>query len=430
MHSVFQPSWSWDKVWLKSRSSGGCCSVWWDTKGSSLLSSLPVQLLLQPGSCACLFEARCCAWNTHPISSVTSAEQWGHSGQAQPLLGCLYIQLVAMWAVVVAEPLLPIFVARTESLHGVSVHCLYFPRCLRMMLSRRISFFSWNDGLQLVKVQLALFTPDLCWEGHPWVARRHYSSHVQVVLEPLDVTSEQSFILLLNVCGHRRREQSLSDLFRAAFMYKTPEQRLIWANVRVLRSFLWKVHAVKCFIAFSWMEIVYNSNYSSLVCFWTVAFVLVTGGAVEMAVACHSLCARQGWPLLASWFKCSSVSQCLGAGELCFFPSTLQGTRDLWLTGQTQLGAPVDVVLWVSRLMKTFGNTQPSAKSQLPTCVWELVADLIPAKPFVKKWIGTASIAACVSKRDLSPWEASAQAFCLYFRLYLCGLLAGQTLYF
>lgn len=145
MHSVFQPSWSWDKVWLKSRSSGGCCSVWWDTKGSSLLPSLPVQLLLQPGSCACLFEARCCAWNTHPISSVTSAEQWGHSGQAQPLLGCLYVQLVAMWALVVAEPLLPIFVARTESLHGVSVHCLCFPRCLRMMLSKKdfLLFMEW-----------------------------------------------------------------------------------------------------------------------------------------------------------------------------------------------------------------------------------------------------------------------------------------------
>lgn len=118
-----------------------------------------------------------------------------------------------------------------------------------------------------MKVQLALFTPNLCWEDHPWVASRYYSSHVQVVLEPLDVTSEQSFILFLNVCGHRRRELSLSDLFRASFTYEIPELRLIWTNVRGLRSFLWKVPAAKCFIAFSWMDIVYNCSYSSLVCF-------------------------------------------------------------------------------------------------------------------------------------------------------------------
>lgn len=169
-----------------------------------------------------------------------------------------------------------------------------------------------------MKVQLALFPPNLCWKDHPWVASRYYSSHFQVVLEPLDVTCGQSSILFLHVCGHRRTEPSPSDLFHASFMYKIPELRLIWTNVRELRSFFWKVPSAKCFLAFSWLEILYNSNYSSLVCIWIVAFALVTRGAVEMAVACHGLCARQGWPLLASRFKCSSVSQCLGAEELCF----------------------------------------------------------------------------------------------------------------
>lgn len=119
----------------------------------------------------------------------------------------------------------------------------------------------------MVKVQLALFAPNLSWKDYPWVASRYYSSHVQVVLEPLDVTSEQSFILCLNICGHGGRELSPSDLFHASFMYKIPELRLILTNVRELRSFLWTVTAAKCFIAFSWLEIFYNSNYSSLVCF-------------------------------------------------------------------------------------------------------------------------------------------------------------------
>lgn len=162
--------------------------------------------------------ARCCAWNTRPISSGTAAEQWGHSGQAQPLPACLYIQLLAMLALVAAEPLLPTSVSRTESLHGVSAHSWCFPRCLRMVLDisinypRRISFFSWNDGLQLVKVQLAPFTPNLCWEDHPWVASRHYSSHAQVMLEPLDVTSEQSCILFLSVCECRRGAEPIRSL--------------------------------------------------------------------------------------------------------------------------------------------------------------------------------------------------------------------------
>lgn len=87
-------------------------------------------------------------------------------------------------------------------------------------------------------------------EGPSLGSSRYYSSHVQVVLEPLDVTSEQNFILFLTVCGHRRRQLSLSDLFRASFTYEIPELRIIRTNVRGLRSFLWKVPAAKCFIGF------------------------------------------------------------------------------------------------------------------------------------------------------------------------------------
>lgn len=63
-------------------------------------------------------------------------------------------------------------------------------------------------------------------------ASRHYSSHARVMLEPLDVTSEQSCILFLSVCECRRRELSLSDLFSSSFTCKIPELRLIWTNVR------------------------------------------------------------------------------------------------------------------------------------------------------------------------------------------------------
>lgn len=48
----------------------------------------------------------------------------------------------------------------------------------------------------------------------------------------------------------------------------------------------------------------------------------------------------------------------------------------------------MDVVVWVSGLLRTFGNTQ------LPTCVWEFIAALFPASPLAKKCIGTAFAAA------------------------------------
>ena len=56
----------------------------------------------------------------------------------------------------------------------------------------------------------------------------------------------------------------------------------------------------------------------------------------------------------------------------------------MWLTGQIQLEALMCVVLYVSGLPKTFGNTQPSAKSQLLTRVWDFVAAPFLAIPLVK----------------------------------------------
>lgn len=240
----------------------------------------------------------------------------------------------------------------------------------------------------------------------------------------------ESFILFLNVCGCRGRELSLSDLLHVSFTYEIPELRWIWANVRGLRSFLWKIPAAKYFIAFSWMEIFYNRNYSSLVCCWIVAFALVTGGAVAMAVACHGLCARQGWPLLASWFKCSSASQCLGAEELCLFLAPSKRPE----TGGSQARHSWELLwmLWCG-CPGCWGHL-PYGKSQLPTCVREFVAALFPANPSAKKiyWdcICFCPRIASVSRTWLSPREAFTQTFYLYCRLYLHGLLSGQTLVF
>lgn len=120
---------------------------------------------------------------------------------------------------------------------------------------------------------------------------------------------------------HRRRELSPSDL-SSMLLSCTKFQNwdhLDWCQEAEKLLSEGSFCQVFPFPAFSWLEIFYNSKYSSLVCFWAVAFALVAWGAVEVAVARHGLCARQGWPLLASRFKCSSVSQCLGAEELCFF---------------------------------------------------------------------------------------------------------------
>lgn len=133
--------------------------IWWMLQclvgHKGLLSPLQLARAAPPavsGSCACLFEARCCVWNTRPVSALTSAKQWGRSSQAQPLLDCSHIHLVAMLGLV-AEPLLHVFVAHTESVAwGVCiVHAFRGGRWLRVVLDislnypRRIFFFSLYD---------------------------------------------------------------------------------------------------------------------------------------------------------------------------------------------------------------------------------------------------------------------------------------------
>lgn len=55
------------------------------------------------------------------------------------------------------------------------------------------------------------------------------------------------------------------------------------------------------------------------------------------------------------------------------------------------------VVLWVSGLPKTFGNTQPSGKSQLLMYIGEFVAAPFVAIPLVKKKYGDCICSVCAA---------------------------------
>lgn len=129
-----------------------------------------------------------------------------------------------------------------------------------------------------------------------------------------------------------------------------------------------------------------------------------------------------------------------GSLRALLFPSTWQGTRNLWLTGQIQLEALMYVMLWVSGLPKTFGNAQPSAKSELLTRVWEFVAAPFPTIPLVKKKVwGLHLHSLCCYPRIARmprtwtyPHKAITQAFWLQCILwvYLRGFLSWQALVF
>lgn len=162
-------------------------------------------------------------------------------------------------------------------------------------------------------------------------------------------------------------------------------------------------------------------------------FSLVTkgqcGGAVEMTVTCHSLCARQGWPLLASWFKCSSISQCLGDEELCIFlvPSKGLTERDSQARHSLEL-------LWILccgwwRHLEILSHLQ--RVNSLHVC-GNLLQLFSQSQHFSKKmhWgcIYCWPRIACVSRTWLSPHELFTQAFYLYCSLYLCGLYLGRLL--